>query len=103
MNWKTIAIGVAAGFAAGYVTKQAIEQTSRPTPEKVLAHVKNTVRKDGQIYGSWIVMKPEPFQKFDVTYSVYKGGISRYMNGKQEQLEFVADANTGTLLELIEK
>jgi predicted small secreted protein len=31
---------------------------------------------------------------------VYKGGITRNTEGKREQFEFVADASTGTILEL---
>ena len=31
---------------------------------------------------------------------MYKGGITRNTEGKREQFEFVADASTGTILEL---
>ena len=100
MNWKTFLLGTAAGFAAGYATKQLLDQSSKPSPDKVLAQVKETVKKDGNIYGSWILMKPENYSKNDLDYEVYKGGITRNTEGKREQFEFVADASTGTILEL---
>lgn len=76
MNWKTFLLGTAAGFAAGYATKQILDQSSKPSPDKVLAQVKETVKKDGNIYGSWILMKPENYTKNDLDYEVYKGGIA---------------------------
>ncbi|KWW20100.1 MULTISPECIES: hypothetical protein [Peribacillus] len=100
MNWKTFLLGTAAGFAAGYATKQILEQSTRTSPDKVLAHVKETVKKDGNIYGSWILMKPETYTKNELDYLVYKGGITRNTEGLREQFEFVADAATGTILEL---
>ena len=45
-------------------------------------------------------MKPENYTKNDLDYEVYKGGITRNTEGKREQFEFVADASTGTILEL---
>lgn len=103
MKIRILLLGAAAGFAAGYVTKQVVEQTGGPSPEKVLENVKSAVRKDGKIYGSWILMKPENYQKFDLNYQVYKGGITRHVNGKPEQFEFIADASTGTIIDLTKK
>ncbi|RFU68730.1 hypothetical protein D0469_11370 [Peribacillus saganii] len=100
MNWKTFLAGATAGIAAGYVAKQVMDQTVNITPESILSNVKNSLRKDGKINGSWIIMKPEPYQKFNLDYNVYKGGITRIINGNPEQYEFVADATTGTLLDL---
>ncbi|WP_110927260.1 PepSY domain-containing protein [Bacillus massiliglaciei] len=102
MNWKTLFLGISAGFAAGYATKQVLEQTGNhgPSPEKVLSTVKERVKKDGSIHGSWIVMKPENYEKNGLDYEVYKGGITRNTDGKREQFDFVADSSTGTILEL---
>jgi predicted small secreted protein len=103
MKWKTLVLGAAAGFAAGYATKQVLEQSGYSSPEKVLETVKSTVKKDGRIYGSWILMKPENYEKYDLDYQVYKGGITRHNNGKREQFEFIADATTGTIIDLTQK
>ena len=104
MNWKSALAGAAAGFAACYAVKQAMEQSSGgPSPEKVLASVKDAVKKDGKIYGSWILMKQENYTKNELEYEVFKGGITRNADGSQKQFEFIADASTGTILELTQK
>ncbi|SFC58548.1 Predicted small secreted protein [Bacillus sp. OV322] len=103
MNWKSLFAGAAAGFAAGFAVKQILNESGQPSPEKVLSNVKNFVKKDGKIYGAWILMKPEAYEKFNLDYTVYKGGITRHVDGSQEQFEFVADAETGTVLDLIPK
>ncbi|MDQ0220314.1 hypothetical protein ELQ35_03075 [Peribacillus cavernae] len=103
MNWKTLLLGAVAGFAAGYAGKQIWEQSGNPSPEKVLENVKSAVKKDGKIYGSWILMKPETYEKFDLDYQVYRGGITRHNEGKREQFEFVADASTGTVIDFTHK
>ena len=45
-------------------------------------------------------MYPETYVKDELTYKVYRGGVTRNLDGKREQFEFVADSKTGTLLEL---
>ncbi|MDQ1001175.1 putative small secreted protein [Neobacillus niacini] len=45
-------------------------------------------------------MVTEPFEKHQINYQVYKGGISKSQNGINEQFEFIADASTGTLLDI---
>ncbi|WP_409302248.1 hypothetical protein [Peribacillus sp. SCS-155] len=100
MKLRTLLIGAAAGFAAGFATKQVLDQSGNPSPEKVLSQVKSQVQKDGKIYGSWILMKPETYRKNDLEYQVYKGGVTRHIDGNQEQFEFIADSTTGTILEL---
>ena len=77
MNWKSFLLGAAAGFAAGIITKELLGPSGHTSPEKVLADVKEKLKKSGQIYGSWIVMKPETYVKNEVEYEVYNGGITR--------------------------
>ncbi|MBM7692935.1 putative small secreted protein [Peribacillus deserti] len=100
MNWKSLLLGIGAGFAAGYTAKQLLDNKPEASPEKVLSHVKSLLKKGGKIQGSWILMKPEMYQKFDLPYKVYRGGITKSTHGLQEQFEFVADAKTGSILEL---
>lgn len=76
-----------------------LEQSETLSAEKVLENVKEIFKQDGPISGSWIQMKAEPFQKNNLTYEIYKGGISRNVNGITTQYEFIADAKTGTILE----
>jgi predicted small secreted protein len=100
MNWKTFLLGVGAGLIAGYAAKELLDQNKTVSPEKVLEHVKSEFKKQGPISGSWIHMKTEPYEKKMLHYNVYKGGISRTANGKTEQIEFIADASTGAILDV---
>jgi predicted small secreted protein len=101
MNWKSFLLGAVVGYSAAIVTKELLNPAENPSPEKVLANVKERVKKNGNIYGSWIVTKPEAYEKNELTYNVYRGGVTRNLDGKREQFEFIADAKTGTILELI--
>ncbi|MBM7653208.1 hypothetical protein [Neobacillus cucumis] len=100
MNWKSFFLGAAVGMASGYLTKEILSQNTKVTPEKVLGLVKKQFRQHGPISGSWIHMTAEPYVKNHLTYDVYKGGISRNNQGINQQFEFIADAKTGTLIEV---
>ncbi len=100
MNWKSFLLGAAVGFTAAIATKELLDPLGKPSPEKVLGDVKEYVKKNGKISGSWIMMKPEVYEKNELTYEVYRGGVTRNLDGKREQFEFVADSKTGALLEL---
>lgn len=54
----------------------------------------------GSISGSWILMEKEPYTKNDLNYTVYKGGVSRILEGELQQIEFIADASTGTVIDI---
>ncbi|MFZ7944935.1 MULTISPECIES: PepSY domain-containing protein [Bacillaceae] len=100
MNWKSFLLGAAAGVISGYVTKEILNKKTKVSPEKVLEHVKKQFKQHGPISGSWIHMAAEPYQKQHLNYQVYKGGISKQNDGANEQYEFIADASTGTILDL---
>ncbi|WP_066063394.1 PepSY domain-containing protein [Neobacillus soli] len=100
MNWKSFFLGAAVGLIGGYVTKEIITQKTNVSPEKVLEHVKKQFKENGSINGSWIHMVVEPYEKQQINYRVYKGGISKNNDGVTEQFEFIADASTGTILDL---
>ncbi|HYK72524.1 MAG TPA: PepSY domain-containing protein [Pseudoneobacillus sp.] len=101
MKWKSFLLGVAVGAISSYATNKYITTQSFLSAEKVLEHAKKQFKENGPISGSWIHMKLEPFQKNQLSYQVYKGGIFRKSNHEHpEQYEFIADARTGTLLEV---
>lgn len=81
------------------MTKTIIAEKSIVSPERVLHQIKTLIKQKGPISGSWILMQAEPYTKGELQYTVYKGGISRNVDGNLEQFEFVADATTGTVLE----
>lgn len=100
MNWKSFMVGLSIGIVSGYAVKEIASQNIPIPPEKVLNSTKKIFREKGPISGSWIHMKAEPYEKNHLSYKVYKGGISRAINGATEQYEFIADALTGTILEV---
>jgi predicted small secreted protein len=100
MNWKSFMVGLSIGIVSGYAVKEIASQNIPIPPEKVLNNTKKIFSENGPISGSWIHMKVEPYERNNLSYKVYKGGISRAMNGVPEQYEFIADAITGSILEV---
>ena len=100
MKWKSFLLGAVVGMIGGYAAKEIINSKTNVSPEKVLEQVKKQFTRNGPINGSWIHMEAEPYEKQQIHYSIYKGGISKNNNGSLEQFEFIADAQTGTLLDV---
>ena len=59
--------------------------------------------KEGAIEGAWISFEKEPIRKFAVRSSAYRGGLSRIEDGETVYYEFLADAHTGTVLDISRK
>jgi predicted small secreted protein len=93
-------IGAAVGFIVGYAAKEVINKEVNRSPEKVLEYVKNQFKQHGNISGSWIQTEALPYEKERIRYKVYKGGISKQENGVQKQYEFIAEAGTGTIIDI---
>ncbi len=68
--------------------------------DQILDNVKKMFLADGPIEGSWIELHPVPLARFSSETDVYYGGISRKENDDLVQYEFIADAFTGTLLDI---
>ncbi|WP_062109695.1 PepSY domain-containing protein [Bacillus niameyensis] len=100
MNWKSFLAGTVAGLIGGYCLRKVLDEKMPLSPEKVLDDVKNTFKKEGSIDGSWMQMKPEDYQKYPVKTKVYRGGIMRTHNEERQQFEFIADAFTGSILDV---
>lgn len=101
MKVKDFLAGVLTGVAAGIVVSKTIDRVNpNIAADSVLKNIKESFNEEGPIDGSWIVMKTEPFKNEVISMEVYRGGISRIMNGELEQFEFAADAKTGTVVEL---
>lgn len=102
MKLRDYMMGFGTGIVIGIIASQAANKMDiNRSAELVLRDIKNSFKQEGPIDGSWIYMKPEPFQKEAIRTTVYKGGISRVNNGQLEQFEFAADTKTGTVVELI--
>lgn len=86
------------GFIAGYLTKQETDRFKVLSPEKALAKAKETFGAHGPINGSWIYMNSEALNHNGLRYTVYHGGVTRNMNGKNVPYEFDIDKVTGTII-----
>ena len=103
MKLRDLAIGAAIGFACGYMAQSLINNNQLQSPDDILATVKQKMNETGKVIGSWILMTPEPFEKNGLQTEIFKGGLTRVIDGEQKQYEFFADAKTGTVIELVEQ
>ncbi|WP_342468892.1 hypothetical protein [Ureibacillus sp. FSL K6-3587] len=101
MNLRDFMLGVTTGLAAAVIIKEASERIQPyMNPNQILENIKEEFRKESPIDGSWIYMKPENFHNGIMTIPVYRGGISRVVEGEVENFEFAADARSGVIVEL---
>jgi predicted small secreted protein len=99
MNWKSLFAGLGLGLAVGYIIGNKL-QGQHISAERALSIAKKTFSKKGEITGSWIHMVPEAFERYDLTYDVYRGGITAIVEGVQRRFEFLVDSSTGAILEV---
>lgn len=101
MKLRDFMLGVTTGLAAAVLIKQISERVQPYlSANQVLDNIKEEFRKESPIDGSWIYMKPEDFNNGITTIPVYKGGISRVVDGEVENFEFAADARSGVIVDL---
>lgn len=103
MKLRDFLLGVTTGLAAAVIIKEVSNRVSPYVPANFVLHnVKEEFKKQGPIDGSWIYMKTEDFHNGITTIPVYRGGISRIVDGEVKSYEFSADARTGSIVELKE-
>lgn len=92
-----MALGITglAGFVAGHLISER-----RITPNRILARIRGSFRHEGPVTGSWIINRPFDYQHYAFKTKAYRGGITRLEDSATVNYEFLADANTGTLLSL---
>lgn len=95
-----VGIGLALGAIGGAALTYLYKKNRTLSADDILEKVKADFLQEGPIEGSWIHFKKEPLQKFAITSKTYTGGISRIEDGELAQYEFVADAYTGTILDI---
>lgn len=100
MKWKALFVGTVIGVIGGYSLTECMLKKQYPSPEEVLKKIKREFKKQGPITGSWICTDQEQYEKGPLHFNVYKGGISRKINGKIEQYEFIADVESGNILDI---
>ncbi|MFC4618299.1 hypothetical protein ACFO4N_06090 [Camelliibacillus cellulosilyticus] len=99
MKGSKILIAAVAGAVCGYYIKKTLD--GRPLkPEGVLSAVKKSIKKDMDIDGAWIFLISEEWKNGRLNQKVYRGGITEATNGEAKHYDFIADADTGTVLRL---
>lgn len=100
MRWKKSIAAISLGALVGFIAAKQISENQQLSPEKALKRAKESFKRQGPISGSWIHMKTEELAKDDFPYTVYRGGVSRTVDGETKQYEFYIDAVTGTILDV---
>lgn len=95
-----LALGVGVGLLTGVASTVWYHRKKSLTADQVLSKIKNAFLKEGSIEGSWISFEKEPIRKFAIHSNGYRGGISRMEDGEIVYYEFLADAYTGTVLDI---
>lgn len=95
-----VIVGAILSFFAGFFAYFLVDQKTPVNADKILNRVKVQFKEEGPIEGSWIEMTKVPWKKYSYETKVYYGGISRIENGQVAQYEFVADAYSGTLMDV---
>jgi predicted small secreted protein len=95
-----LAIGVGVGLASGIFSTLWMKNKQSLRADDVLEQIKGAFLEEGPIEGSWINFEKQPLRKFAVTSQGYTGGITRTEDGQLITYEFLADAKTGTVLDI---
>ena len=98
----TVAGGVifGAGLAIGYSLSLIVQKRVPMNGDTILDRIKKAFLEEGPIEGSWIELTRVPLTKFALKTDVYYGGISRLEENQLVQYEFLADAYTGSILDI---
>lgn len=99
-NLCSLVLGITVGSISGYVLRNLHYHYQTKHTDQILEQVKTEFAKKGNVTGSWIEMKPVVYATGDRNFKVNYGGIIRCENGKLVQYEFIADAATGTLIDI---
>ncbi len=99
LSKKNVLLAAAVGVAIGYIAREQVSKQTKITPEKALNQAKEMFKRKGPISGSWIYMKPEEIEKNGLLYDVYRGGVTRNIDGDNKQYEFYVDIETGAVID----
>ena len=91
-----LVLGLGVGLVGGVASTLWVKKRQRLSADAVLNTVKGAFLKEG----SWINFEKQPLRKFAVHSEGYTGGITRLEDGKLVSYEFLADAKTGTVLDI---
>ncbi|GGL42431.1 hypothetical protein [Sporolactobacillus putidus] len=89
--------GFSAGIAAGKLKGGSHRLLSS---EKVLHLVRKAAKESLPVEGAWIYLSPQTMTRDSLTCKVYRGGLTAAGGKTVRHYDFIADARTGTLIEL---
>ncbi|BCA86486.1 peptidase [Enterococcus saigonensis] len=95
-----LALGMSVGLVGGMASAFWLQQKRTLRADNVLHIVKEEFLKEGPIEGSWINFEKQPLRKFAIHSEGYEGGITRLEDDQLVTYEFLADAKTGTVLDV---
>jgi len=95
-----VIMGFVVSFLLGGFAFFLAEKNKPMNADKILNDVKEQFKAEGPIEGSWIEMTKVPWKKYAYDTEVYYGGVSRMEKGEVVHYEFVADAYTGSLMDI---
>lgn len=95
-----IAIGIGIGLLSGVASTLLIKNKQNLSADLILQRIKKAFLKEGPIEGSWISFEKQPVRKFAVRTEGYNGGITRLEDNRLVTYEFLADAKTGSVLDI---
>ncbi|WP_411953683.1 peptidase M4 [Alkalibacillus sp. S2W] len=98
MKWYKLVVPATVGIAVGTIVGKKVKDQWL-VPEVALNRVKEEFKQSGPISGSWILMDKKAYDHNGQSFKVYEGGVSRTIDGKTEQYQFVADATSGQILD----
>jgi predicted small secreted protein len=99
LNPWLIPVTLGASGIAGFIAGKLFGNR-QISANRILKLVKDDFASEGDVCGSWISDEVVPFQRFAVKTAAYQGGITRLEDNQKVDYTFVADAYTGSLLEL---
>lgn len=95
-----LALGISLGIISGVASTLWYQTKHTMDADAVLENVKAAFLIEGPIEGSWIEFEKKPLRKFAIHSKTYSGGITRLEDGARIQYEFLADAYTGTVIDV---
>lgn len=99
-EWLFVYIVSILSFLFGVFSYRQYNKNKTLKADNILKKVKKEFLKEDSIDGSWIELTKVPWEKFAHKTDVYYGGISRYEENSLVQYEFIADAYTGSILDI---
>ncbi|TFB25084.1 peptidase M4 [Filobacillus milosensis] len=99
MKWYKLIAPTAIGLTVGTIIGKKVKDRWL-FPEVALKKVKESFKENGPISGSWILMELKELKKDDELIKVYRGGVSRNIDGQTIQYEFYVDAANGEIVEI---